>query len=158
SGYSCSDDVLSSAGRVERRDRVVPGIGPHRAAAPANAQFAMKILFLIRSLDVGGSQRQLAMLAAGLAQRGPHVTGGVLYSGHAVEEMRARAGVRLVTLNKAGRWDVASPLARLWRLLLAAKADALYGFLPTQTTLAALLLPPWSGTRLVFGVRSAGMQ
>ena len=118
----------------------------------------MKILFFIRALDVGGSQRQLAMLAAGLAQRGHDVTVAVLYSGHAFEEMLSRAGVRLVTLNKASRWDVAGPLARLWRLILAAKADAIYGFLPTQTTLAALLLPPWSATRLVFGVRSAAME
>jgi len=118
----------------------------------------MKILFFIRSLEVGGSQRQLAMLAGGLAQRGHDVTVAVLYSGHAFEEPLARAGVRIVALNKASRWAVVGPLWRLWRLFLAAKADALYGFLPTQTTLAALLLPPWSATRLVFGVRSAAVE
>ena len=118
----------------------------------------MKILFFIRSLEVGGSQRQLAMLAGGLAQRGHDVTVAVLYSGHAFEETLARAGARIVALNKTSRWAVAGPLVRLWRLFLAAKADALYGFLPTQTTLAALLLPPGSATRLVFGVRSAAVE
>lgn len=118
----------------------------------------MKILLFIRSLEVGGSQRQLALLASGLAQRGHDIAVVVLYGGHAFEDMLTRAGVRVVALNKTGRWDVAGPLVRLWRLFLAEKADALYGFLPTQTTLAALLLWPRSGTRLVFGVRSAAVE
>jgi glycosyltransferase involved in cell wall biosynthesis len=118
----------------------------------------MRILLFIRSLDVGGSQRQLAMLAAGLARRGHGVTVALLYSGYPTEATLERAGVRIVRLNKRSRWDVAGPVVRLWRLFLAERADAIYSFLPTQTTLAALLLPPWSRTRLVFGVRSAAME
>jgi glycosyltransferase involved in cell wall biosynthesis len=117
----------------------------------------MKILFFIRSLDLGGSQRQLALLATGLARRGHDVAVATFYPG-AMEQALARAGVRIVPLNKAGRWDVVAPLWRLSRLLHREHADAIYSFLPTQTTLAALLLPPWSSTRLVFGVRSAGMK
>jgi len=118
----------------------------------------MKILFFIRALDVGGSQRQLAMLASGLARRGHDVAVAVLYGGGVREEALRRAGVRILPLAKTGRWDVAGPLARLWRLFLAERADVVYGFLPTQTTLAAVLLPPWLTTRLVFGVRSGGME
>jgi glycosyltransferase involved in cell wall biosynthesis len=128
------------------------------AMAPASVNFPMRILLFIRSLDVGGSQRQLAMLAAGLARRGHGVTVALLYSGHPTEATLERAGVRIVRLNKRSRWDVAGPAVRLWRLFLAERADAIYSFLPTQTTLAALLLPPWSRTRLVFGVRSAAME
>jgi glycosyltransferase involved in cell wall biosynthesis len=128
------------------------------AMAPASVNFPMRILLFIRSLDVGGSQRQLAMLAAGLARRGHGVTVALLYSGHPTEATLERAGVRIVRLNKRSRWDVAGPVARLWRLFLAERADAIYSFLPMQTTLAALLLPPWSRTRLVFGVRSAAME
>jgi glycosyltransferase involved in cell wall biosynthesis len=118
----------------------------------------MRVLLFIRSFDVGGSQRQLAMLAAGLARRGHGVTVALLYSGYPTEATLERAGVRIVRLNKRSRWDVAGPVVRLWRLFLAERADAIYSFLPTQTTLAALLLPPWSRTRLVFGVRSAAME
>jgi glycosyltransferase involved in cell wall biosynthesis len=135
----------------------MPGFMRPCAVALASADFPMRILFFIRSLDVGGSQRQLAMLAAGLARRGHGVTVALLYSGH-TEATLERAGVRIVRLNKRSRWDVAGPVVRLWRLFLAERADAIYSFLPTQTTLAALLLPPWSRTRLVFGVRSAAME
>src|SRR5690242_19023632 len=41
----------------------------------------MKIVFFIRSLEVGGSQRQLAMLADGLARRGHDVIAAVFYTG-----------------------------------------------------------------------------
>ena len=118
----------------------------------------MKILFFIRSLEIGGSQRQLAMLAGGLAQRGHDVAVAVLYGGNAMEGALAHAGARVVALNKTGRWDVAAPLWRLRRLFRSERADAVYSFLTTQTTLAALLLPPSSATRLVFGVRSAAME
>jgi len=118
----------------------------------------MKILFFIRSLDVGGSQSQLAMLADGLAQRGHDVAVAVLYSGQVIEGALESAGVRIMRLHKTGRWNVAGPLLRLTRLFLTERADVLYSFLPTQTTLSALLLPPWLPTRLVFGIRAGGMQ
>src|SRR5262245_31507335 len=116
----------------------------------------MKILFFIRSLDVGGSQRQLALLARGLAQRGHDVAVAVLYSGTAAEKTLAQSGVRIVSLGKGGRWDP-SPLWRLWRLFRTERADVVYPFLTTQTTLAALMVPS-AASRLVFGVRSAAME
>jgi glycosyltransferase involved in cell wall biosynthesis len=125
---------------------------------PASSDSAMKILLFIRSLDIGGSQSQLAMLASGLAQRGHDVAVAVLYSGHVMEGALESAGVHILSFNKTSRWDVAGPLGRLWRFFLTERPDVVYSFLPTQTTLAALLLPPWSTTRLVFGVRSAAME
>jgi len=116
----------------------------------------MKILFFIRSLDVGGSQRQLTLLARGLAQRGHDVAVAVLYSGTAAEKALEQAGVRVVSFDKGGRWDL-SPLWRLWRLFRTERADVVYPFLTTQTTLAALMVPR-AISRLVFGVRSAAME
>src|SRR5262249_14741376 len=116
----------------------------------------MKILFFIRSLDVGGSQRQLALLARGLAQRGHDVAVAVLYSGTATEKTLEQAGVRIVRLDKKSRWDV-SPLWRLCQLFRAECADVVYPFLTTQTTLAALMVPR-ATSRVVFGVRSAAME
>jgi glycosyltransferase involved in cell wall biosynthesis len=126
--------------------------------ASASVEGLMKILFFIRSLDIGGSQSQLAMLASGLVERGHDVAVAVLYSGHVMEGALESAGVRILSVNKTSRWNMAGPLLRLWRLFLSERPDVVYSFLPTQTTLAALLLPPWLPTRLVFGIRSGGMQ
>jgi glycosyltransferase involved in cell wall biosynthesis len=44
------------------------------------------------------------------------------------------------------------------QLFLSERPDLVYAFLPTQTTLAALLLPARIETKLVFGLRAGGMQ
>jgi glycosyltransferase involved in cell wall biosynthesis len=118
----------------------------------------MRILFFIRSLVVGGSQRQLVMLADGLARRGHQVSVAVFYTGHEIEAARRANAFRVVPLGKAGRWDVAGPLKRLRRLLREERPDVLYAFQPTQAALAALLVPKRRKLRLVFGIRAAAMQ
>src|ERR1700704_864252 len=118
----------------------------------------MKVLFLVRDLAVGGSQRQLAVLAAGLARHGHDVAVAVLYTGGALEGLLGDGGVRLLSIGKASRWPVMTPLVRLCRLFLSERPDLIYAFLPMQTTLAALLLPAQLETKLVFGLRAGGMQ
>jgi glycosyltransferase involved in cell wall biosynthesis len=119
---------------------------------------AMKVLFFIRDLAVGGSQRQLAVLAAGLARRGHDVAVAVLYAGGALEALLDGSGARLLSIGKSSRWHAVAPLARLRRLFLSENPHLIYAFLPTQTTLAALLLPPRPKAKLIFGVRAGGMQ
>jgi glycosyltransferase involved in cell wall biosynthesis len=118
----------------------------------------MKILFLVRDLAIGGSQRQLALLAAGLARRAHDVAVAVLYAGGGLEDLLDGSGARLVAIGKSSRWRAVAPLARLRRLFLNEPPDLVYAFLPTQTTLAALLLPRRIKTKLVFGLRAAGVR
>jgi glycosyltransferase involved in cell wall biosynthesis len=118
----------------------------------------MKLLFLIRDLGVGGSQRQLAVLAAGLARRGHDVAVAVLYTGGSLESLLDRSGARLLSIGKTSRWHLVGPLVRLRRLFLSEHPDLIYAFLPSQTTLAALLLPQKLNTKLIFGLRAGAMQ
>ena len=118
----------------------------------------MKILFFIRDLGVGGSQRQLAVLAAGLARRGHDVAVIVLYADGALEALLGGSGARVLSIGKSSRWHALAPLARLRRLFLSERSDLVYAFLPTQTTLTALLLPPRLETKIVFGLRAGGVQ
>jgi glycosyltransferase involved in cell wall biosynthesis len=118
----------------------------------------MKILFFIRSLEVGGSQRQLAMLSDGLARRGHDVVAAVFYTGKAVELTPTQSAIRVVALGKSGRWDVVGPLTRLRRLMLTERPDVIYAFLPMQTVLAALLRPRRLAARLVFGIRGSEVE
>jgi glycosyltransferase involved in cell wall biosynthesis len=119
----------------------------------------MKVLFFIRDLAVGGSQRQLAVLAAGLARRGHDVAVVVLYADGALEALLRGSSVRVLSIGKSSRWHAFAPLARLRRFFLSERPDLVYAFLPTQTTLAALLLPPPRlKTKLFFGLRAGGVQ
>lgn len=117
----------------------------------------MKVLFFVRALTVGGSERQVAVLARGLAERGHDVAIAVLYAGGALETLLHGSTVRILSIEKSGRWHTVAPLTRLVRLFAAEAPDVVYAFLPMQTTLACLLLPPFLGTRLVIGIR-AGMM
>jgi glycosyltransferase involved in cell wall biosynthesis len=118
----------------------------------------MKILFYARALTIGGSERQLALTASGLAQRGHDISVAVLYQGGALEPMVRDQAVRLLPIGKRGRWDMLGPLSRLRRLFLSERPDVVYAFLPVQTTTAALVLPRRLSTRLVFGLRAGGMR
>ena len=118
----------------------------------------MKVLFFIRSMVVGGSQRQLAMLARALAERGHEAAVVVFYTGGEIDVAREPTSPRVISLSKSARWDVITPLARLRRLLRTERPDVVYAFHPPQAVLAALLLPRGKKTRLVFGVRAAAME
>jgi glycosyltransferase involved in cell wall biosynthesis len=118
----------------------------------------MKILFFIRSLEVGGSQRQLAALAGGLAERGHQIAVVTFYEGGPNEDALVNIGVRLIYLRKMSRWDIFGPFTRLWSTIRSECPDVVYAFLPTQNALAAFFVPFRTKTRLVFGVRAAGMQ
>lgn len=113
----------------------------------------MKVLFFARALTVGGAERQLALLAAGLARRDHNVTVVVLYGGGAFELTLRDSGVCLLSIEKSSRWHVLAPLVRLHRLFVSERPDVVYAFLPTQTVLSALLLPTRLKTCLVFGLR-----
>jgi len=118
----------------------------------------MKIVFFIRSLEVGGSQRQLAALAGGLARRGHQIAIVMFYDGGPNEDLLLGLGVRLIYLRKFSRWDILGPFTRLWSIIRAERPNVLYAFLPTQNALAALLAPFGTKMRLVFGVRAADMR
>lgn len=118
----------------------------------------MKVLFFIRSLVVGGSQRQLFMLAEGLARRGHDAAIAVFYTGGEIDIAGHGGAVRMLPLGKKGRWHVAGPLLRLRHVLRSERPDFVYAFQPTQTGLAALLLPRGLPTRLIFGIRAAAMD
>jgi glycosyltransferase involved in cell wall biosynthesis len=117
----------------------------------------VKVLFFIRSMVVGGSQRQVAMLARGLIEHGHEAAIVVFYTGGEIDVARESLP-QVISLGKSGRWDVITPLARLRRVLRTERPDVVYAFHPPQAVLATLLLPRAGKTRLVYGVRAAAME
>jgi len=118
----------------------------------------MKILFLIRSLNVGGAERQLIALACGLHERGYSVAVATFYGGGALVGDLDRVGVRRISLDKLGRWDVLPFLLRLYRLLKGERPDVLHSYLGVANILSALFAPSFPGMRLVWGVRASNMD
>lgn len=119
----------------------------------------IKIFFLIRSLNVGGTERQLVELVKGLDKTRFHITVGLFYDQGALrEEIKGIEGVNLLSLDKKGRWDLAGFGFRLARVLRELRPDILYSLLP-EANIAGLIegrmlrIP-----RIVWGLRASNMD
>lgn len=118
----------------------------------------MKICFLVRSLYIGGAERQLVVLSKGLLQRGHDVVVVVFYSGGPLEKELEEAGVRIRSLHKRGRWDLLSFLFRLSRVVREESPDILHGYLPDSNNIGMILKPFFPKVRIVWGVRCSRME
>lgn len=116
----------------------------------------MNILFLIRSLDCGGAERQLVVLARGLHQRGHKVSVAVCYSGGPLEADLKEASVRMIALDKRGRWDVFGFLVRLIRTVRSERPDLLYAYIVDLMTV--FVQPFLRSMKIVWSIRGSNMD
>ena len=117
-----------------------------------------RIVFLIRSLDLGGAQRQLIELASALHRSNWHVQVLVFYGGGELEADLLKRGVRVQSLAKSGRWDIVGFSYRLLRSLRRERPDILHGYLGTENLLSTAMRPFIPKMRVVWGVRASNMD
>jgi glycosyltransferase involved in cell wall biosynthesis len=113
-----------------------------------------RIALLIRSLDYGGAEMQLTLLANGLARAGRSVSVLVFYPNGALCE-RLSPDVTVRHLGKRSRWHLMGFLRSLFRVLDEEQPDALYAFLPGANLLACLTRLRSPKMKLAWGVRSS---
>lgn len=119
---------------------------------------ALRILLLLRSLDIGGAERQAVLLARKLAERGHAVTVATFYGGGALEAELAGAGVSLAVLGKRGRGDVLGFGARLASFVRDVQPDVLYSFLPVPNLLSLIAPRRARRPRRIWGIRASDMD
>lgn len=114
-----------------------------------------RIVFLIRSLGVGGAETQLVHLAIGLEELGFPVSVIAMYPGGPLEsELRARKGFDYVMLGKGGKSDVARFGANLWREIRRRRPAIVHGYMPFGNQLA-LAVGRAAAAKVVWGIRSS---
>ncbi|MDL1963285.1 MAG: glycosyltransferase [Deltaproteobacteria bacterium] len=118
----------------------------------------MKIFFLIRSLNRGGAERQLVLLAKRLEQQHHCVSVGCFYSGGSLESELRDTGVRVTSFNKLGRWDVFGFLLRLVRFVKQECPDIVHGYLGISNILTVLLKLFFPHIHAVWGIRASNMD
>ncbi|AFZ14318.1 glycosyl transferase group 1 [Crinalium epipsammum PCC 9333] len=118
----------------------------------------MKIVFLIRSLNQGGAERQLVTLAKALKKENFNVTILCFYSGGILAKDLENTEVKLISLEKQHRWDVLSFLWRLYREIKGLNPDILHGYLDSGNLLATFLKPALPTTRIFWGVRASNVD
>jgi glycosyltransferase involved in cell wall biosynthesis len=117
-----------------------------------------KILFFIRSLNAGGAERQLVVTSKGLAERGYEVVVITFYSGGFFSDELSKSKVRLLSLNKKGRWDLMTFYFRLISLLKKEMPDVIYSFLGVANIFSVLTRPFVPHARVIWGVRASNMD
>lgn len=116
------------------------------------------VLFLIRSLEPGGAERQLVELMKGIDKRRFRVCVMTFYPGGALEaELAGCEGVTVTSLAKRGRWRLVGFLVRWVKAVRRSDAAVLHGYMAGANELC-LLAGKLFGRRVVFGVRSADVD
>jgi glycosyltransferase involved in cell wall biosynthesis len=118
----------------------------------------MKILFLIRSLDVGGAEQQLVEVSCGLKRNGHDVGVLVFYPGGPLTDPLKAANVPVISLNKIRRWDNVSFFGRLLGALRDQRPDFLYAFLGVPCIFSVFVKRFVPGLKIVWGVRASNMD
>ena len=112
----------------------------------------MKLLLAIRSLNIGGAERQFLELVRGI--RFPVVV-VTMYHGELEEEVLRLPHVHYFCLEKKGRYDVGF-LMRYKKFLIDKKPDVIYSWMGEMNLLSLWCKP--KDSKLVWGFRAANMN
>lgn len=115
----------------------------------------MRVLFLARTLGMGGAERQLVALARGLRRGGHDIAVAVFYAGGEFESELRLEGIPVHDLAKRGRWDNLAFLARLCLLVKRERPDVVHSYLDSPNIVAAALKRVFPSVKVVWGIRSA---
>ena len=115
------------------------------------------ILFLLRSFNRGGAERQLCALAAGLQESGHSVKVAVFYMGGSLEAEARAMGIQIVDLKRRGRWDLFHFFLRLIRLIRREKPDILHSYLQVPNIWSAFVKLVLPHVKVVWGIRASNV-
>ena len=138
-----------------RVDRVAP---PDLPDPGPNESRRLKIAFLVRSLNYGGAERQLMVLAKGLHERGHSVVIVVFYPHGGLQSELLETGVRVRGLAKLGRWDVVRFSMQLSRVLHEERPDIVQGCHGVANLMAMAMRAVVPRATIICGVRSTNLE
>lgn len=119
----------------------------------------MKILLHIRSLDIGGSERQVVSIAKSMAEIGVEVHVVLITSGGALEvELRNTLNVHIHKIKATGLSRKLKYLIQLRSIIKVGRFDAVYGFLPVPNLALLVARTIMDRPSIAWGVRSSGLD
>lgn len=120
------------------------------------AKARLKVCLLINDLRIGGAERQLVELATGLDRSRFDPLVVTLYHGQGLETELLRGGVRLLSLNRRGKYDF-RPIFRLRSILRRERVDIIQPFL-TPATFFGLSASLLAGTPVRIVTERCGLR
>lgn len=117
-----------------------------------------RVLFLSRSLERGGAERQLAALASGLDSRQFEVRILTFYPGGPIWDELQPSPIPPESLNKRGRWEVAGFTRRLIAYLHDWPPDIVHCYLVEPSVFGLIAARIAGRGRVVWGIRASNMD
>lgn len=118
----------------------------------------MKVVFLVRQLNIGGAERQLVIVANELASRGHEVVIASFYPGGALSKQLDSRRVRLISLEKRSRWDLFTMYFKVLRVMRQERPDILHGWMHTQNVVATAARFFFPKAKLYWCVRASNLE
>jgi len=115
-----------------------------------------KIVLAIRSLNLGGAERQFLELIKHIDKNKFDVYICTMYGGVLEDEIKAMQDVYYTNLQKKGRYDLFSFFMKYRSYLVFIQPDVVYSFLP-EMNLFSLWCKP-KKTKIIWGIRASNMQ
>ena len=128
-----------------------------RSGGPPNGG-KISVAFLIRSLEAGGAEAQVARISARLDKDCFDVTVLCFYRRGSWIKFLEAAGVEVVSLGKKGRWDLPAFSLGLIKRLRALDPDVVHRFLGPPNVFAALVKPLLRKTKVIWSIRASNVD
>ncbi|MEJ5200941.1 MAG: glycosyltransferase [Anaerolineales bacterium] len=113
-----------------------------------------KVYFLIRSIGIGGAERQLCLLASELQKNGYQTKIITIYGSGSSEAEPKSIDINITSLGRRNRWDL-SFFIKLFALIKKEKPDILHSYLQIANIAAALVKILFPRIKVVWGIRAS---
>jgi glycosyltransferase involved in cell wall biosynthesis len=118
----------------------------------------VKVIILVRSMSVGGAERQIVYTAAGLRSRGIDVSIVSFYPGGELANELRHYCIHVQNVGKRGRWEVIGFARRLLRIIKTTEPDIVYSFLTIPNIVAIWMRLAHPETKVVWGIRASRVR
>jgi glycosyltransferase involved in cell wall biosynthesis len=123
-----------------------------------NENRKIKVLYLIRSLQIGGAERQLTELVRKMDKSRFEIVVVTFYAGGDFRPLiESLPGVKIFSLDKKNRWDVFVFLRKLFVLVHRERPDIIHGYMDVSNMMA-LFSGKWEGARILWGQFSSNVN
>ena len=116
----------------------------------------IKLVLAIRSLDIGGAERQFIELVKHIDKNKFDITVCTMYGGVQEDVIKRLPHITYYNLEKKGRYDIYDFYAQYKKLLSDIKPDVIYSFLG-EMNLFSLWCKPQK-TKIIWGFRASNME
>lgn len=116
------------------------------------------ILFVTRSLRIGGAEKQLALTCRELKKSGLPTKIISFYRGGPLEEQLREEALPIAVLGKKGRWDVFPFLKKAFREMTKENPLLIYSFLGGANIVCALFKLLRPRVKLIWSIRASRMD